>query len=113
MTARCRITKSATLAYEFDSQSNPRLKTPTKPAQARPMMFQAAGGRFSSCGTRICEASAGDNVSEQKHEIAVATAIVMANCWKNCPEMPPRNAVGTNTAHKTSAIDTSALPTSS
>ena len=27
--------------------------------------------------------------------------------------MPPRNAVGTNTAHSTSAIDTSAPPTSS
>src|SRR6266576_748537 len=66
------------------------------------MKFQLAGGRLSSCGCRICEASAGDNVSEQKQEIAVATAMVTANCWKNCPEMPPRNAVGTNTAHSTS-----------
>ena len=77
------------------------------------MRFQRAGGRFSSCGMRICEASAGDSVSEQKQEIAVATAMVTANCWKNCPEMPPRNAVGTNTAHSTSAIETSAPPTSS
>ena len=77
------------------------------------MKFQLAGGRLSSCGCRISEASAGDSVSEQKQEIAVATAMVTANCWKNCPEMPPRNAVGTNTAHSTSAIDTSAPPTSS
>lgn len=77
------------------------------------MIFQAAGGRFSWCGVRICEANAGDSVSEQKQEIAVATAMVTANCWKNCPEMPPRNAVGTNTAHSTSAIETSAPPTSS
>ncbi len=77
------------------------------------MKFQLAGGRLSSCGTRISEASAGDSVSEQKQEIAVATAMVTANCWKNCPEMPPRNAVGTNTAHSTSAIETSAPPTSS
>ena len=39
------------------------------------MKFQLAGGRLSSCGTRIKEASAGDSVSEQKQEIAVATAI--------------------------------------
>src|ERR1019366_1211344 len=58
-------------------------------------------------------ASAGESVSEQKQEIAVATAMVMANCWKNCPEIPPRNAVGTNTAHSTSAMETSAPPTSS
>ena len=77
------------------------------------MKFQLAGGRLSSCGTRISEASAGDSVSEQKQEIAVATAMVTANCWKNCPEMPPMNAVGMNTAHSTSAIETSAPPTSS
>ena len=44
------------------------------------MKFQLAGGRFSSCGCRICEASAGESVSEQKQEMAVATAIVTANC---------------------------------
>ena len=45
-------------------------------------------------------------------EITVATAIVKANCRKNSPEMPPRNAVGIKTALKTNAIDTSAGPTS-
>ena len=44
------------------------------------MKFQLAGGRFSACGCRIIEASAGESVSEQKQEIAVATAIVTANC---------------------------------
>ena len=90
-----------------------RLNSAVKLSQPRAMMFQRAGGRFSSCGVRISEASAGDSVSEQKQEIAVATAMVTANCWKNCPEMPPRKAVGTNTAQSTSAIETSAPPTSS
>ena len=44
------------------------------------MKFQLAGGRLSSGGSRISEASAGDSVSEQKQEIAVATAMVTANC---------------------------------
>ena len=35
---------------------------------------------FPRCGCRICEASAGDSVSELKAEITVATAMVTANC---------------------------------
>src|SRR5579863_137293 len=107
------MTKAAAPAYPLDSQSKPRLKTPVNLSQPRPIRFQLAGGRLSSCGCKICDANAGDKVSEQNMEIAVATAIVMANCWKNCPEIPPMKAVGTNTAISTSAIETSAPPTSS
>src|SRR6516162_6223410 len=107
------MTNAAAPAYRLESQSKPRLKKPAKLSQPRAIRFQRAGGCFSSCATSICEASAGESVNEQKQEIAVATAMVTANCWKNCPEIPPRNAVGTNTAHSTSAIETSAPPTSS
>ena len=47
-------------------------------SQPRPITFQLAGGRFSSCGCRICDASAGESVSEQKQEIAVAMALLGA-----------------------------------
>jgi hypothetical protein len=56
------------------------LKIPVNFSHPRAIKFQLAGGRFSSCGCRISDASAGDSVSEQKQEIAVATAIVTANC---------------------------------
>ena len=62
---------------------------------------------------RIKDESAGESVSELKQEMTVATAIAIANCRKNWPEMPPRKAVGTNTAASTSAIEISAVPTSS
>src|SRR5581483_8779362 len=55
---------------------------------------------------------AGLRVSEMKQEISVEAAIVIANCRKNWPEMPERNADGTNTAHSVSAIEISAPPTS-
>ena len=57
--------------------------------------------------------SAGLSVSETKQEITVEAAIVTANCLKNRPEIPEMNADGTNTAHSVSAIEISALPTSS
>ena len=45
--------------------------------------------------------SAGLSVSELKAEIIVDTAIVNANCRKNCPVMPLMNAQGINTALST------------
>src|SRR6516164_1343176 len=45
--------------------------------------------------------------------MTVEAAIVTANCRKNSPEMPARNADGTNTAQSVSAIAISAPPTSS
>jgi hypothetical protein len=56
---------------------------------------------------------AGLKVSETKQEIKVDAEIVTANWRKNCPEIPDRNADGTNTAHSVSAIEISAPPTSS
>ena len=47
-------------------------------------------------------ASAGLSVSELNAEKTVETAIVKANCRKNCPVMPVMKAQGTNTALSTS-----------
>jgi hypothetical protein len=87
------------------------LKRAKNQASARPGRFHRAGPP-SPCGRRIVADSAGERVSEQKAEIAVATVMVTANCRKNWPVMPPRKAVGTKTAQSTSAIETSAPPTS-
>ncbi len=48
-----------------------------------------------------------------KLEMTVEAAIVTANWRKNNPDMPDRKADGTNTAHRVSAIEISAPPTSS
>ena len=58
-------------------------------------------------------ASAGLNVSELNAENTVETAIVTANCRKNCPVIPPMNAHGTNTAHNTTATAMTGPVTSS
>ena len=47
-------------------------------------------------------ASAGLSVSELNAEITVETAMVSANCRKNCPVTPLMNAHGMNTALSTS-----------
>jgi hypothetical protein len=57
--------------------------------------------------------SAGLSVSETKHEITVAAAMVTANWRKNWPEMPDTKAAGMNTAVSTRAMAISAPPTSS
>ena len=56
---------------------------------------------------------AGLKVMETKQEITVEAAMVTANCLKKSPEIPEIKAEGTKTAHKVSAIEISALPTSS
>ena len=57
--------------------------------------------------------SAGVRVSAVKPEITTAMATVTANCRYSCPAMPPRKATGTNTAHNTSTMATTAPDTSS
>ena len=52
-------------------------------SQPRPIRFQRAGGRFSSCACRICEASAGESVSEQKQEIAMSVKGDKVECAIN------------------------------
>src|SRR6185437_10278111 len=44
-------------------------------------------------------------------EMMTETTIVIANCLYICPVMPPTNATGMNTAHRTRTIATSALAT--
>src|SRR5438105_9980929 len=46
-------------------------------------------------------------------EMTTEMAIVMANCLYSWPVMPGMKATGTNTAHRTATIGTSAPPTSS
>src|SRR3954452_22418535 len=94
-------------------RSNPRLKCPKNQLNGRAKIDQRPGARACVWLLRIKDESAGESVSELKQEMTVATAIAIANCRKNWPEMPPRNAVGTNTADRTNAIEISAVPTSS
>ena len=51
-------------------------------------------------------------MNELNSEITVATAMVMPNWRKNCPDRPGTKAVGTKTEASTSAIATNAPPTS-
>ena len=57
--------------------------------------------------------NAGVKVSATTPEITTATATVTANWRYNSPAMPPRKATGTNTAHSTSTIATTAPDTCS
>ena len=56
-------------------------------------------------------ASAGVRVSATTPESTTATATVTANCLYSWPAMPPRKATGTNTAHSTSTMATTAPET--
>ena len=55
-------------------------------------------------GLSISAHKAGVSDKATTAENSVDTATVTANCLYMMPEMPPRNATGTNTAHKMSAI---------
>ena len=57
-------------------------------------------------------ASAGDNVSALKSEIAMEKAIVSENCLYRIPVVPGKNDTGTNTEISTSDVATTALATS-
>jgi hypothetical protein len=74
---------------------------------------QARATAWASCALNSTAQSAGLSVNETKHEITVDAAIVTANWRKNSPEIPERKAEGTKTAHRVSAIEMSAPPTSS
>ncbi len=66
-----------------------------------------------SFGLSISAHSAGVSVSATSADRPVDTATVIANCWYMTPAMPPRNATGTNTAARISAIATTGPLTSS
>src|SRR5699024_11640181 len=53
--------------------------------------------------------NAGVSVSDNTSDHKVAVAIVNANCRKNWPEIPSRNAVGMNTPASTSTIEIKAV----
>ena len=55
--------------------------------------------------------SAGVSVSATIPERSTEITMVTANCLNSSPFTPPMNATGTNTAHSTSTIATSALAT--
>ena len=82
--------------------SNTRLN-PLKNQPNVTSISHVSGSRPALLGFKRIAASAGLSVSELKAEMAVDTAIVKANCRKNCPVIPEMNAVGTNTAHSTTA----------
>src|SRR5699024_9495402 len=62
---------------------------------------------------KIKALNAGVSVSDTTSDHKVAVAMVNANCRKNWPEIPSRNAVGMNTPASTSTIEIKAVPTSS
>ena len=78
---------------QLNSRKNQPSSEVDKPRQ--PDRVLPCRGRNSSA------ASAGLSVSELNVEIIVETAIVKANCRKNCPTMPEMNAQGMNTALST------------
>src|SRR5438034_5304693 len=89
---------------QLNSQKNqPKRKSSSLPSRS---FFAPRGGNRSA-------ANAGLKVNELKAEITVETAIVKANCRKNCPVMPLMKAQGTNTADSTSPTATTGPDTSS
>ena len=74
---------------------------PSHAASQRRIRGSGSGRRFLLAAAAASAASAGLSVSELNAEITVETAIVRANCRKNCPMMPLMNAQGTNTALST------------
>ena len=115
-----------------DSQSDPPPSTgsagrpsrsattrrPSRTASSPPRIANAHHGsasRFSSwwppwpppcasCFLKMITARDGVIVSALTAEMIVDTAIVTANCWKNCPVIPLRKQQGTNTELRANVI---------
>src|SRR5690606_11795991 len=75
---------------------------PSQPPATTNASHGSGAARFLSRGRNSSAVSAGLSVNELNVEITIDTAIVSANCRKNCPMMPVMNAHGTNTALSTS-----------
>src|SRR6478735_10908190 len=98
-----RSTRPTVPTYPLEARAKKRLKgRKNQPSAALRMRVKRSGG--ASCALSRTADSAGDKVSELNAEITVEIAIVSANCLKNWPDRPLMNAVGRNTAHRTSAV---------
>lgn len=58
----------------------------------------------SLCGFSNSAHNAGDSVSAFSVENNTETEMVIANCWKSRPVIPPENETGTNTASRTMVV---------
>src|SRR5277367_1746297 len=76
------------------------------------MRVQSSTLYFSSSPRRNKAASAGESVSALKAEMAIAKAMVRANCLYRMPVVPGKNETGTNTEISTSEVAMTALVTS-
>src|SRR5258707_11552743 len=107
-----RTSRPVTIPYKEESLSNPKLNF-SKPARRRSRGRPPRATAWASCALNSTAQSAGLSVNETKQEMTVDAAIVTANCRKNNPEIPERNAEGTKTAQRVSAIEMRAPTTSS
>src|SRR5487761_1621193 len=95
-----------------ESDSNPcvsqglRNAQPSQPAASGNTNRGSGGAAPLSRARSSSAVSAGHNVSELNAEMTVETAIVNANCRKNCPVMPLMKAHGMKTALNTSPTAT-------
>ena len=101
---RC-VSRVTVRPYPADERSKKRLKA-RKPRPNTRSMARVGRSGGAPCGLSRMAASAGDSVSELKAEMSVEKAIVSANWRKNCPVSPLMKAIGTKTAHSSSAIAT-------
>src|ERR1700724_1690380 len=107
-----RTSRPVRFPYPLDNLSKPRLNQPKPVRRNRPTNPLAD----TFCGSSSLNTTAQRarlSVRETKQEMTVDAAIVTANCRKNSPEIPERKADGTKTAHRVSAIEINAPPTSS
>src|ERR1700744_5226202 len=76
------------------------------------MRVQSSILYFSSSPRRNRAAKAGESVNALNAEIAIANAMVSANCLYRMPVVPGKNETGTNTEINTSEVAMTALVTS-
>src|ERR1700744_3678585 len=76
------------------------------------MRVQSSILYFSSSPRRNRAAKAGESVNALNAEIAIAKAMVSANCLYRMPVVPGKNDTGTNTETSTSEVAMTALVTS-
>src|SRR5579862_6372258 len=76
------------------------------------MRVQSSNLYFSSSPRRNSAASAGESVNALKAEMAIAKAMVRANCLYRMPVVPGKNETGTKTEIRTSEVAMTALVTS-